>query len=108
MDEAELEKLPTLQLREKAFALARQRRDLPFFWEVLRRLPHSKEAETVDGSLGSVGAALDSVVELWHELTGHDTDYGDVEPLLRARFIEYLIESGQDRSKNPRSNAAES
>ncbi|GAA4911441.1 hypothetical protein LX16_2560 [Stackebrandtia albiflava] len=90
MDESTLDELSTTELRERAFALARRRHDLSFFWEVVQRLPHAQEAEEVDGSLGSVGPAIDAVVEMWHELTGHDTDYGDVEPLLRARFIEYL------------------
>lgn len=90
MDESDLSELSTQELRERAFALARERRDLGFFWEVIQRLPHSQEAEEVDGSLGSVGPAIDSVVELWHELTGHDADYGTAEPILRARFIEYL------------------
>nr|WP_211207273.1 hypothetical protein [Stackebrandtia nassauensis] len=90
MAESTLDELSTEQLRERAFARARQRHDLGFFWDVVRHLPHAPEAEEVDGSLGSVGAAIDSVVALWHELTGHDTDYGSSEPLLRAKFIDYL------------------
>lgn len=56
----------------------------------MEHLPHAREAEDVDGSLGSVGPAIDSVIEMWHELTANDADYGPAEPLLRARFIEYL------------------
>ncbi|MGH8877430.1 MAG: hypothetical protein ACRD0P_08835 [Stackebrandtia sp.] len=92
MAESTLDELSTEQLRERAFERARKHRDLGFFWDVVRHLPHAPEAAEVDGSLGSVGAAIDSVAELWHELTGHDSDYGAAEPLLRAKFIDYLAE----------------
>lgn len=92
MADSTLDELPTLELRELAFARARKRRDLGFYWDVVRHLPHAPEAEEVDGSLGSLGAAIDSVTSLWHELTGHDTDYGAAEPLLRAKFIDYLTQ----------------
>lgn len=92
MAESTLDELSTRELRERAFARARQRHDLGFYWDVVRHLPHAPEAEEVDGSLGSIGAAIDSVTALWHELTGQDTDYGVSEPLLRAKFIDYLTE----------------
>lgn len=92
MDGRAPDELSTKELRKRAFAQARSRHDLNFFWEVIQRLPHSREAADVDGSLGSVGPAIDSVIELWHELTGQDTDYGDAEPVLRARFIQYLTD----------------
>lgn len=92
MAESTLDELSTEQLRERAFARARQRHDLGFYWDVVQHLPHAPEAQDVDGSLGSLGAAIDSVTALWHELTGHDADYGAAEPLLRAKFIDYLSE----------------
>jgi hypothetical protein len=85
---AELDKLSTEELRERAFALARDRRDVGFFWSVVRHLPHADDAEELDGSLGSYGASVDDAVALWRELTGHG--YGEAEPLLRAAFIDYL------------------
>jgi hypothetical protein len=85
---AELDALSTEELRERAFALARERRDIGFFWSVLRHLPHADDAEELDGSLGSYGASVDDAVALWRELTGHG--YGEAEPLLRAAFIDYL------------------
>jgi hypothetical protein len=85
---AELDALSTEELRERAFALARERRDVGFFWSVLRHLPHADDAEELDGSLGSYGASVDDAVALWRELTGHG--YGEAEPLLRAAFIDYL------------------
>ena len=85
---AELETLSTEELRKRAFARARERRDLSFFWSVLRHLPHAEDAEELDASLGAVGASIDDAVALWREFTGHG--YGESEPLLRAAFIDYL------------------
>jgi hypothetical protein len=84
----DLDELPTEELRRRAFALARERRDLPFFWSVLRHLPHADDTEELDASLGAVGASIDDAVALWREFTGHG--YGDREPLLRAAFLDYL------------------
>ena len=65
-----------------------ERRDVGFFWSVLRHLPHADETEELDASLGAVGASVDDAVALWREFTGHG--YGEAEPLLRAAFIDYL------------------
>jgi hypothetical protein len=85
---AELDTLSTEELRKRAFNRALSRGDVSFFWSVLRHLPHADDAESLDGSLGAVGASIDDAVALWRELTGHG--YGDSEPLLRAAFIDYL------------------
>jgi len=85
---AELSELSTEELRKRAFARAASHADIGFFWSVLRHLPHADDAESLDGSLGSVGASIDDAVALWRELTGHG--YGESEPLLRAAFIDYL------------------
>lgn len=87
-DFAALDALSTEELRERAFALARERHDLKFFWSVLRHLPHADDAESLDASLGAYGASVDDAVALWREFTGRG--YGDSEPLLRAAFIDYL------------------
>ncbi|GAA1034125.1 hypothetical protein GCM10009557_37940 [Virgisporangium ochraceum] len=85
---AELDALSTEELRQRAFAKARQHADIGFFWSLVRHLPHADDAESLDGSLGAVGATVDDAVALWRELTGHG--YGESEPLLRAAFIDYL------------------
>jgi hypothetical protein len=85
---AELDALSTEELRHRAFAKARRHGDVRFFWSVLGHLPHADDAESLDGSLGAVGATVDDAVALWRELTGHG--YGESEPLLRAAFIDYL------------------
>ena len=85
---AELDALPTEELRERAFAKAREHRDISFFWSVFKHLPDSDEAASLDGAPNSVGPTVDEAVALWRELTGHG--YGEQEPLLRAAFIDYL------------------
>ncbi|GII25175.1 hypothetical protein [Planosporangium mesophilum] len=85
---AELDALPTEELRKRAFARAVERRDVGFFWSLLRHLPHADDTEELDASLGAVGASVDDAIALWREFTGHG--YGEAEPLLRAAFIDYL------------------
>ena len=87
---AELDALPTEELRERAFAKAREKRDLSFFWSVFKHLPDSDEAASLDGAPHTVGPTIEEAVALWRELTGHG--YGEQEPLLRAAFIDYLQE----------------
>ncbi|MBQ1024431.1 hypothetical protein [Micromonospora sp. C95] len=85
----ELDVLSTEELRERAFTLARERRDVRFFWSVLRHLPNADEAAALDGAPNSVGPTVDEAVALWREMTGHG--YEESAPLLRAAFIDYLM-----------------
>lgn len=85
----ELDALSTEELRERAFALARERRDVKFFWSVLGHLPNADEAEALDGAPNSIGPTIDEAVALWREMTGHG--YEEAAPLLRAAFIDYLL-----------------
>ncbi|MEV1286012.1 hypothetical protein [Micromonospora sp. NPDC049679] len=87
---AELDALSTEELRQRAFDLARERRDLRFFWSVVQHLPNADEAEVLDGSPNSVGPTIDEASALWREFTGHE-GYAETEPLLRAAFIDYLL-----------------
>ena len=85
---AELDALPTEELRERAFAKAREQHDLGFFWSVFKHLPDSDEASSLDGAPNTIGPTIEEAVALLRELTGHG--YGEQEPLLRAAFIDYL------------------
>jgi hypothetical protein len=87
---AELDALSTEELRHRAFARARERRDVGFFWELFTHVPHGNE-ETQDGWLGSLAATVDDAVALWREVTQHD--YGQAEPIVRAAFIDYLLKA---------------
>lgn len=84
----ELDALSTEELRERAFALARENRDVGFYFSVLRHLPNADEATILDGAPNSIGPIIDEANALWRELTGHG--YEETEPLLRAAFIDYL------------------
>ena len=88
----DLDSLPTEELRQRAFALAVQRRDVTFFWSLFKHLPHADDTESLDASLGAVGASVSDAMALWREFTGHG--YGDAEPLLRAAFTDYLVHNG--------------
>ncbi|ROO62811.1 hypothetical protein EDC02_4806 [Micromonospora sp. Llam0] len=88
----ELDRLSTEQLREQSFELARQRRDLGFFWSITQRLSRADDASELDGAPNSIGPTVEDAVALWREFTGHE--YGESEPLLRAAFIDYLLRPG--------------
>jgi hypothetical protein len=94
----ELDALSTEELRERAFARARRRRDVGFFWSVLRHLPDADEAAALDGSPNAVGPTIDEAVALWREFTGHGYD-AETEPLLRAAFIDYLLKHPEQGAK---------
>ena len=88
-----LEALSTEELRERAFAKARRHHDIAFFWSLFKHLPAADDAESLDGSLGTIGASVNDAIALFREFTGHD--YGDAEPLLRAAFVNYLGEGDE-------------
>ena len=85
---AELDALPTEKLRERAFAKARDKHDVRFFWSVFKHLPDADEAAGLDGAPNSIGPTVDEAVALFRELEGRNL--GEQEPLLRAAFIDYL------------------
>ncbi|WP_236047123.1 hypothetical protein [Paractinoplanes ovalisporus] len=99
---AELDALPTEELRERAFSLARERRDISFFWSVFKHLPNADEAAQLDGAPNSIGPTVDEAVALWRELEGHG--YGESEPLLRAAFIDYLQSPSHHRPRHAKSD----
>jgi hypothetical protein len=87
-DPAELEALSTEELRKRAFHRAERHADVGFFWDLIRHLPSSAELQGEDGSLGSVSDSISELIELVRNLMGKGL--GDSEPMLRARFIDYL------------------
>ncbi|HEU0240918.1 MAG TPA: hypothetical protein VFR11_16790 [Micromonosporaceae bacterium] len=92
----ELDALSTEELRERAFHVARERHDARFFIQVIRMLPASIDAaDSIDGSLGSIGESITDLVGVWREFTGHGL--GTAEPALRAEFIDYLMKHGAPR-----------
>ena len=84
----ELDRLSTEELRQRAFDLAEHRRDIGFFWDLIKHLPPSEDIASEDASAGNITGGLADAVEIVRELMGRGL--GDTEPLVRARFIDYL------------------
>jgi hypothetical protein len=91
MDRAQLEALTTEELRTKAFGVAERRVDVGFFWDLLKHLPASSELAGDDSFTGAP-AAISDLVELFRELRGNHL--AEAEPMLRAKFVDYLAEHG--------------
>jgi hypothetical protein len=84
----ELDQLSTDQLRRQAFDIAEEHRDVGFFWDLIRHLPPADDIAAEDGSAGAITGSISDLVEVVRELMGRDL--GDTEPLVRARFIDYI------------------
>lgn len=80
--------LTTDELRHQAFDKARDAHDVGFFWDVVKHLRASQSLATEDGSGGGLTGTISEAVEIVRELMGKDL--GDDEPLLRAKFVDYL------------------
>jgi hypothetical protein len=84
----DLDALTTDELRHQAFDKARDAHDVGFFWDVVKHLRASQSLATEDGSGGGLTGTISEAVEIVRELMGKDL--GDDEPLLRAKFMDYL------------------
>jgi hypothetical protein len=84
----DLDDLDTEQLRQKAFEKARAAHDRGFFWDLARHLRGSRAIAGEDGSSGGITGSLAELVDLAREMSGKG--FGDDEPLVRARFVDYL------------------
>ncbi len=80
--------LSTEELRRRAFDKAEAARDIGFFWDLVKHLRASRAIAGEDGSSGAITGSLAEAVVLVRELMGKDL--GDDEPLVRARFLDYL------------------
>lgn len=84
----ELDRLSTDELRQRAFDRAEERRDVGFFWDLIKHLPPSEDLASEDASAGNITGGVADLIEIVRELMGREL--GDAEPLVRARFIDYL------------------
>lgn len=85
---ADLNDLSTEELRRRAFDKAQAAHDVGFFWDLAKHLRAAHAMAAEDGSGGAVTGTLAELVDLARELMGKGL--GDDEPLVRARFLEYL------------------
>jgi hypothetical protein len=84
----QLETLSTDELRHRAFAKAEHNHDIGFFWDLIKHLPEGESLSADDGSLGGLSEGLSGAIALaTHRLGEHESA---LEPLLRARYIDYL------------------
>jgi hypothetical protein len=85
---ADLNDLSTEELRRQAFDKAQSAHDVGFFWDLAKHLRAAHAMAAEDGSGGAVTGTLAELVDLVRELMGKGL--GDDEPLVRARFLDYL------------------
>ncbi len=84
----QLDALTTEELRSRAFDKAKDEHDLGFFWDLIKHLRASRALAAEDGSGGGLTGSITELIELGRELAGRDL--GEDEPLVRARFVDYL------------------
>jgi len=84
-----LDLLSTDDLRRRAFDKAEAAKDVGFFWDLVKHMRASQAIAGEDGSSGAITGSITEVVHLVRELMGKEP-FGDDEPLLRARFLDYL------------------
>ena len=85
----DLEALSTEQLRQQAFSKAEHAHDARFFWDVAMHLRSARAIAGEDGSSGAITGSIAEGITLVREMLGR-APLGDDEPLLRARFVDYL------------------
>ena len=89
----DLHALSTDELRARAFDKAERTRDVGFVWDVVRHMRGARAIAGEDGSSGAITGTIAEAVAIVRELSGR-TPLGDDEPLLRARFLDYLRNPG--------------
>jgi hypothetical protein len=88
---AELERLSTKDLHDRAMQLARDRTDVGFLWELLKSLPVAEAA---------IGDQDRSKVDILRPLAlindFFDADEGELGEALRPLYLDYLEEHAED------------
>jgi hypothetical protein len=85
----ELDALSTEDLRRRAFAVAESKRDVGFFWDLVKHLRVSRDIATEDTSSGSLTGSIADAIDAVRELTTGGFNESE-EPLIRARLIDYI------------------
>jgi hypothetical protein len=87
-----LDALDTNELKDRALARARERGDVGFLWELIEHLPQASELATEDGASTGMATTARDLLAVIEQVWGYQIDnVGPMEPLLRARFIDYLM-----------------
>jgi len=96
MSETALEDLPFDELRQKAFHRAEKHMDIGFFTDLYGHMPGMVAIEGEGGDLGAVGGTFWESIRAWREMFGDNPLDETTETLLRARFVTYLREHGEE------------
>jgi hypothetical protein len=83
----DLERLPTRELQQRAFGLARRRLDVRFFWNLLESAP---AAEAAAGHEGEANVDILSLSERVADVLNPDT--AEEAEAFRPIYIEYLVQ----------------
>jgi hypothetical protein len=90
---AELEKLSSKELHDRAMSLARRRLDVRFLWDLLESLPAAEAAtgnlERAEEDITPTSWAAYAPVMLIEDL--FRTDEGKLADALRPLYIDYLL-----------------
>jgi hypothetical protein len=89
----DLADVPYDELKSRAIALAEKRRDIGFFYDLFRHMPAVNATADEGGSLGEMSGSILEMVDAAREMFGAGR-VGDLEPLFRAVFEEYLTKHG--------------
>jgi|RhiMetdeSRZDD1v2_1073273.scaffolds.fasta_scaffold1518164_2 hypothetical protein len=89
----EAQQVPTL--RDWALDLARDRRDVGFYWELAKHLPSTEEVN-LDWAAWD---PIDAIRELGHLVSHFREEAADPEvaELLRVAYIDYLLDHADER-----------
>jgi len=98
MSDVALEDLPFTELRQRAFKRAEHHLDLGFFTDLFGHMPGMQAIEGEGGDLGAVGGTFIETVRAVRQMMGEDDEQLDetTRTLLRARFVTYLREHGEE------------
>jgi hypothetical protein len=90
-----LETQPVPTLRDWAMEVARDRRDVGFYWDVAKHLPSTGDANRDWAAYDPI----DAIRELSHLVTHFREEAADPEvaDLLRIRYVDYLVEHADHR-----------
>ena len=90
-----LEAQPVATLRDWSLDLARERRDVGFFWDLAKHLPATEDANRDWATYDPV----DAIRELGHLVTHFREEAADPEvaELLRVRYVDYLLDHAAER-----------
>lgn len=89
----ELEQLSHEELHDRAFALARRRLDVGFFWNLLKAIP---AAEAAAGHLDEAQNDIMSFAQRVDDMLHPDSP--EEMEALRPIYVQYLLEHGRAES----------